>query len=149
MDWREMAGRPTIRGMQGEDRWDAYYGAWSGGKQLGSGWEEGRWDGWTDPMRGWVIAFSWMIASFAEYVLDGLQCLQGTDNTQHILFMYSHSTTALHLGFRAYTRIQPPRAHDLLFGFNTHLSVLLARHFCMVSNNSDYCGATLCEERDG
>lgn len=42
MDWREMAGRPTIRGMQGEHRWDAYYGAWSGGKQLGSGWEEGR-----------------------------------------------------------------------------------------------------------
>ncbi|KAG0698177.1 integral membrane protein S linking to the trans Golgi network-domain-containing protein [Suillus ampliporus] len=66
MDWREMAGRPTVRGMQGEDRWNAYYGAWSGGKQLGSGWEEGRWDGWTDPMRGWVIAFSWMIASSAD-----------------------------------------------------------------------------------
>lgn len=66
MDWREMAGRPTVRGMQGEDRWDAYYGAWSGGKQLGSGWEEGRWDGWTDPMRGWVIAFSWIVASFAD-----------------------------------------------------------------------------------
>lgn len=66
IDWREMAGRPTVRGMQGEDRWNTYYGAWSGGKQLGSGWEEGRWDGWTDPMRGWVIAFSWMIASFAD-----------------------------------------------------------------------------------
>jgi len=70
MDWREMAGRPTVRGMQGEDRWNAYYGAWSGGKQLGSGWEEGAWDGRTDHLRGWIIAFSWIFASFAEYVMD-------------------------------------------------------------------------------
>lgn len=149
MDWREMAGRPTVRGMQGEDRWDAYYGAWSGGKQLGSGWEEGRWDGWTDPMRGWVIAFSWMIASFAEYVLYSPGCLPETDYIQHILFMYSHSTTAFHLGFRANTRLQSPRTHDLLLGFNTHFLVLLVRHFRMVSINSNNRGATLREERDG
>lgn len=67
MDWREMAGRPTVRGVQGEERWSSYYGAWSGGKQVGSGWEAGRWDGRTDPIRGWVIAASWLIASSAEY----------------------------------------------------------------------------------
>ncbi|OAX34894.1 hypothetical protein K503DRAFT_746694 [Rhizopogon vinicolor AM-OR11-026] len=66
MDWREMAGRPTVRGMQGEDRWNAYYGAWSGGKQLVSGWVESMRNGRTDPTRGWVIAFSWMFAYFAD-----------------------------------------------------------------------------------
>lgn len=68
MDWREMAGQPTVRGVQGEERWSSYYGAWSGGKQVGGGWEDGRWDGRTDPIRGWVIAASWLIASSAEYV---------------------------------------------------------------------------------
>ncbi|KAH7920908.1 hypothetical protein BV22DRAFT_1020360 [Leucogyrophana mollusca] len=66
MDWREMAGRPTVRGVQGEGLWSSYAGAWSGGKQVGAGWEEGRWDGRTDPVRGWVIAFCWMIASSAD-----------------------------------------------------------------------------------
>ncbi|KAF9224136.1 hypothetical protein BS17DRAFT_795655 [Gyrodon lividus] len=65
MDWREMASRPTVRGMQGEERWSSYYGAWSGGKQVGSGWD-GRWDGRGDPIRGWVIAACWMIASSAD-----------------------------------------------------------------------------------
>jgi hypothetical protein len=27
MDWREMAGRPTVQGWNREDRWDAYGGA--------------------------------------------------------------------------------------------------------------------------
>jgi len=66
MDWREMAGQPTVRGLQGEERWSSYYGAWSGGKQVGGGWEDGRWDGRTDPIRGWVIAASWFIASSAD-----------------------------------------------------------------------------------
>lgn len=68
MDWREMAGQPTVRGVQGEERWSSYYGAWSGGKRVGGGWEDGQWDGRTDPIRGWVIALSWLIASSAEYV---------------------------------------------------------------------------------
>ncbi|KAG9313220.1 integral membrane protein S linking to the trans Golgi network-domain-containing protein [Chiua virens] len=66
MDWREMAGQPTVRGVQGEERWSSYYGVWSGGKRVGSGWEDGRLDGRTDPIRGWVIAVSWMIASSAD-----------------------------------------------------------------------------------
>ncbi|KAJ7493359.1 integral membrane protein S linking to the trans Golgi network-domain-containing protein [Mycena galericulata] len=66
MDWREMAGRPTVRGMQGEERWSAYTGAWSGGRKVGSGWREDQWDGRTDPMRGWVIAFCWLVACSAD-----------------------------------------------------------------------------------
>ncbi|KAG8221120.1 integral membrane protein S linking to the trans Golgi network-domain-containing protein, partial [Butyriboletus roseoflavus] len=66
MDWREMAGQPTVRGVQGEERWSSYYGAWSGGKRVGSGWEDDQWDGRTDPIRGWVIAVSWLIASSAD-----------------------------------------------------------------------------------
>jgi hypothetical protein len=66
MDWREMAGRPTVRGMQGGERWRSYAGAWSGGKMVGYGLREDHWDGRIDPMRGWIIAFSWMIAAGAE-----------------------------------------------------------------------------------
>jgi hypothetical protein len=69
MDWREMAGRPTVRGLQGEgSRWSAYAGAWSGGKKVdyhNAGGQE-RWEGPTDPMRGWIIAFCWIVASGAE-----------------------------------------------------------------------------------
>jgi protein SYS1 len=68
MDWREMAGRPTVRGTQSDlGRWKSYAGAWSGGKKLGVGGEAG-WDGRVDPMRGWVIAFCWLVASGFEYV---------------------------------------------------------------------------------
>ncbi|KII86042.1 hypothetical protein PLICRDRAFT_44496 [Plicaturopsis crispa FD-325 SS-3] len=65
MDWREMAGRPTVRGMQGEERWSSYRGAWSGGKKVNGG-IDGYWDGRTDPMRGWIIAFCWLVASGAD-----------------------------------------------------------------------------------
>jgi hypothetical protein len=69
MDWREMAGRPTVRGTQGDlGRWKSYAGAWSGGKKLGVSSGEDGWDGRVDPMRGWVIAFCWLVASGFEYV---------------------------------------------------------------------------------
>jgi hypothetical protein len=71
MDWREMAGRPTVRGIQGEGRWSQYSWAWSGGKKIGYGWDQ--WDGrTTDPMRGWIIAFCWLLACSAEYVLPSI-----------------------------------------------------------------------------
>lgn len=72
LDWREMAGRPTVRGMQGEERWSSYTGAWSGGKKVGYSWQEDQLmlAGRTDPMRGWIIAFCWMLASGAECVLN-------------------------------------------------------------------------------
>ncbi|KAF7977838.1 hypothetical protein HWV62_2585 [Athelia sp. TMB] len=69
MDWREMAGRPTVRGIQGENgRWNSYAGAWSGGKKVGYNdvWGKDSWEGRTDPMRGWVIAFCWIVASGAD-----------------------------------------------------------------------------------
>ncbi|KAJ7089742.1 integral membrane protein S linking to the trans Golgi network-domain-containing protein [Mycena belliarum] len=66
MDWREMAGRPTVRGMQGEERWSAYTGVWRGGRKVGVGWRADQWDGRTDPMRGWVIAFCWLVACSAD-----------------------------------------------------------------------------------
>jgi protein SYS1 len=69
MDWREMAGRPTVRGLQGEgSRWSSYAGAWSGGKKVDyhNSWAQDRWEGPTDPMRGWIIAFCWIVACSAE-----------------------------------------------------------------------------------
>ncbi|KAL0954068.1 hypothetical protein HGRIS_005219 [Hohenbuehelia grisea] len=67
MDWREMAGRPTVRGMQGEQRWNSYVGwAWSGGRRVGQGWPQDHWDGRIDPVRGWVIALCWLVACGAD-----------------------------------------------------------------------------------
>jgi hypothetical protein len=65
MDWRELASRPTVRGMQGNDRWKQYTGAWSGGKQVGYG-DNRDWDGRIDPVRGWIIALCWLLASVVE-----------------------------------------------------------------------------------
>ena len=62
MDWRQMAGRPTVIGMPIGERW----WAWSGGRKVGYGWKADQWDGTMDPMRGWIIAFCWIVACFAE-----------------------------------------------------------------------------------
>ncbi|TFK48491.1 hypothetical protein OE88DRAFT_532351 [Heliocybe sulcata] len=64
MDWRQMTGRPTARA----DTWGL--GSWSGGRKLSDtsnsslGTLEGGWR--TDPVRGWVIAFCWIIASSGD-----------------------------------------------------------------------------------
>lgn len=63
MDWREMAGRPTIRMS---DFWTNYRWAWSGGKKVGYGYDQIHWNGQIDPVRGWVIAFCWIAACAAD-----------------------------------------------------------------------------------
>ncbi|KAF9814329.1 hypothetical protein IEO21_05172 [Rhodonia placenta] len=65
MDWRELAGRPTSRASQ--STWGAWNTVWSGGKQLGSAEASDRPRfGHTDPMRGWIIAACWVVASTAD-----------------------------------------------------------------------------------
>lgn len=81
MDWREMAGRATVRGIHGEDRWSSYSWAWIGGKRVGYGLRDDTWDGRTDPMRGWIIAFCWIIACSAEFVLLILLLMNTTHDT--------------------------------------------------------------------
>lgn len=87
MDWREMAGWPTAHGLRGDDRrgWGVFRGAYSGGQRVGTGtwidpFKDGnkyfQWDGRTDPLRGWVVAFCWLVASIAEY--DSLIHLSST-----------------------------------------------------------------------
>ncbi|KAE9405384.1 hypothetical protein BT96DRAFT_988430 [Gymnopus androsaceus JB14] len=66
MDWREMAGRPTVRGIYDSEKWGSYSWAWSGGKILGFTWREDQLRGGLEPMRGWIIAFCWIIACFAD-----------------------------------------------------------------------------------
>ena len=71
MDWREIAGRPTFRLLHGEERWNAFAGAWSGGKKL----TEGGAQPGVDPARGWVLGVAWVLASTVEcaairYVCD-------------------------------------------------------------------------------
>jgi len=62
MDWREMAGKPTIRGLNGT----SYGYAWSGGKMIGVGWKSDQWSGRTDPLRAWMTAICWLVACSAE-----------------------------------------------------------------------------------
>ncbi|TDL26585.1 hypothetical protein BD410DRAFT_763829 [Rickenella mellea] len=82
MDWRELAGRPTVHGLRGDDRrgWSVFRGAYTGGRRVGAGagpeeWLDlgdgsHGWDGRLDPFRGWVIAFCWMVAcGFDVYYL--------------------------------------------------------------------------------
>ncbi|KJA22835.1 hypothetical protein HYPSUDRAFT_66799 [Hypholoma sublateritium FD-334 SS-4] len=62
MDWRQMAGRPTVIGMPIGERW----WAWSGGRKVGYGVKDDQWDGSLDPIRGWIIAFCWIVACSAD-----------------------------------------------------------------------------------
>lgn len=71
MDWRQMAGRPTVIGMPIGERW----WAWSGGRKVGYGWKDDQWNESLDPMRGWIIAFCWIVACSAEYVFPPLFAL--------------------------------------------------------------------------
>jgi hypothetical protein len=69
MDWREMAGRYTVRGMQGSDLWKSYSWVWRGGKKVGFSWRDdhsSQFLGGIDPMRGWIIATCWIAACGAE-----------------------------------------------------------------------------------
>lgn len=67
MDWREMAGRPTVR-ISKDHSWSTWNTVWSGGKQVGSANLHEAWDGRIDPLRGWIIAACWLAASAAEFV---------------------------------------------------------------------------------
>ncbi|KAH6915687.1 integral membrane protein S linking to the trans Golgi network-domain-containing protein [Coprinopsis sp. MPI-PUGE-AT-0042] len=64
MDWREMAGRPTVRGTADANLWNNSRWAWSGGKKVG--YNNLQWDGRIDPTRGWIIAMCWIAACFAD-----------------------------------------------------------------------------------
>jgi protein SYS1 len=87
MDWREMAGRPTVRGMHGEERWNQYSWAWSGGKKVGFGVDQ--WAGRaTDPIRGWIIAMCWIIACSAEYVSSVHSLLPSQSSVHSIYYLY-------------------------------------------------------------
>jgi hypothetical protein len=68
MDWREMAGRPTMIEVPIGERW----WAWRGGKKVGYGRTEDLWDGTMDNRRGWIIAFCWIVACSAEYVSSAI-----------------------------------------------------------------------------
>ncbi|KAL4251590.1 Integral membrane protein SYS1-related [Abortiporus biennis] len=67
MDWRQMAGKPPARYLLGEGPWHSIGAVWSGGKQVGSETvQKDFWDGRIDPIRGWVIAACWILASGAD-----------------------------------------------------------------------------------
>jgi hypothetical protein len=98
MDWRELAGQPTVRGLGGPKRWDTLSGVWSGSKHIGhKELGSGAWDGRVDPTRGWIIALCWMTAFSVEYVF--LLC---TTNQQ------AHAHLSLSIGY-LYFLVRRPR----------------------------------------
>ncbi|KAK7440384.1 hypothetical protein VKT23_017020 [Stygiomarasmius scandens] len=66
MDWREMAGRPTVRGIYDSEKYGSYSSAWSSGKIVGFTWREEQLKAGMDPIRGWIIAFCWLLACAAD-----------------------------------------------------------------------------------
>ncbi|EKM81581.1 hypothetical protein AGABI1DRAFT_111865 [Agaricus bisporus var. burnettii JB137-S8] len=62
MDWREMAGKPTIRGLNGT----SYGYVWSDGRKIAYGWGDDQWSGRTDSLRAWIIAVCWLLACGAD-----------------------------------------------------------------------------------
>ncbi|KAJ8078817.1 hypothetical protein PM082_013100 [Marasmius tenuissimus] len=70
MDWREMAGRPTVRGIYDTERW----GSWSRGKIVKLSWKEDLLrmkvgtEGAVDPRRGWIIALAWLAACCVDLI---------------------------------------------------------------------------------
>ena len=100
MDWREMAGWPTVHGLQGDDRrgWSVFRGAYSGGQKVGTGtwidpFKEGntyyQWDGRTDPLRGWVIAVCWLASSAAEFDYPSRYPAASSDVLCSVFYIYS------------------------------------------------------------
>lgn len=66
MDWRELAGYPTASGW-GKTSFDN--DIWSGGKKIESlELSEPSSGVGTDPIRSWIIATCWLLASGAECV---------------------------------------------------------------------------------
>jgi len=70
MDWREMAGRPTVLRTWNETLPSTYSWVWrSGSKTPFPAIDHTLGTGSSDPYRGWIIAASWLLACSAEYVL--------------------------------------------------------------------------------
>ena len=129
MDWREMAGRPTVRGLWGDDRrgWAVFRGAYSGGRKVGEGVMYGGrssamigWDGRMDPSRGWVIAFCWIAACACECVFSNSFYLLYTPTdlrlyiTKYLLCLPSRPQTTSNPRLLTYTCLQPYRSNDIL-----------------------------------
>lgn len=97
-----MAARPTISqnsfhgllDFSATDSWRKLRGAWAGGKQIGEVVEEPKesgsnveekeeirdeeWDLGVDDFRGWLIAFTWILASAIEYVTQYQYQVEGS-----------------------------------------------------------------------
>jgi len=113
MDWREMVGRPTVRGIYDAERWGSYLysWAWSGGKIVGFSWREDLLrmelgtEGIVDPRRGWVIAFGWVAACCVEYVLHHLGNMINDGISQPNSSLYSYTKTSYDPGLFAHAAL--------------------------------------------
>ncbi|KAJ3774528.1 integral membrane protein S linking to the trans Golgi network-domain-containing protein [Lentinula raphanica] len=128
MDWREMAGRPTVRGIYDSEKWGSYSWAWSGGKILGFTWREDQLKGGIDPIRGWIIAFCWMIACFAD-----IYYLYIIVRRPRLILDFAFTITFIHLVLTTYYSSSIPTSlffwAILLAG--TAMMIIVAEQLCV------------------
>lgn len=160
MDWREMAGWPTVHGLRGDDRrgWSVFRGAYSDGQKVGTGtWRDMfrednsyyQWDGRTDPARGWVIAFCWLVTSAAECVAIFkfiFLTVNHPDSTfsQCVLSLLACSATSSHSRLHSDSDPEPCYSYYVLFSRAPVLVFLLASCFDRGGRNSDDIRAIMC-----
>ncbi|PFH50951.1 hypothetical protein AMATHDRAFT_60136 [Amanita thiersii Skay4041] len=128
MDWREMAGRPTVRWAYGSERWNSYTWVWSSGEKVGHGWTEDQWDGKIDPMRGWVIALCWIVACSAD-----IYYLYSLVRRPRLILDFALTLVFNHLVLTTYYAASIPTS--LFFWFTlicgSIFTVVVAEHLCV------------------
>ena len=153
LDWREMAGRPTTRSLPGEGPWKAWNSVWSGGRQVGLGSAQQGGLRSVDPVRCWIIAICWIVASATEYVLAPCwsPLFPRTNSrayTQRVLPLHPHPPPETRSRLRPYPSLRPPRHYDLLRRGDPHVCLLLDSHVRKHRRYRHLCRAIMCQARD-
>ncbi|KAF9030375.1 hypothetical protein BDZ89DRAFT_911077, partial [Hymenopellis radicata] len=124
MDWREMAGRSTIRGIG--DRWDQYSWVWSGGMKVGTD-REGAMIG-VDQVRGWIIAFCWMVACASD-----IYYIYTIVRRPRMVLDFALSLVFIHLVLTTYYSASIPTSlfFWLVVGVGALATVVMAEQLCV------------------
>ncbi|CDO69711.1 hypothetical protein BN946_scf184851.g99 [Trametes cinnabarina] len=143
MDWREMAGRPTIRAIPGGGPWKSLNSVWSGGKQVGLAPALQTDLRQIDPVRCWIIAICWVAASAADvYYLYALV------RRPRLILDFSLTLLFNHLVLTTYYAAAIPTSifFWIVMAVSTGLTVTSAEQLCVKREMSE--GLVVAPARD-
>ncbi|KAG7096831.1 hypothetical protein E1B28_004240 [Marasmius oreades] len=136
MDWREMAGRPTVPAIYDAERFGSYLysWAWNGGKIVGYSWREDllrmnkHGNRAVDPMRGWVVAFAWIAACCVDLIP-----LYALIRRPRLILDFSFTLLFNHLVLTTYysTSIPTSLFFYLVTLFGTAIMVIVGEQLCV------------------